>query len=142
MLNSKIARKRVLIIDDEPQIARIFGLKLKLAGFEVTSTTSGADGIELIRKQCPDVVLLDIRMPVVTGFNVLDEVRKFSKVPIIIFTARPETIKMAVRLGADDFIIKPADPELVVGKVKEILFDHHDNLVQVNDLNRVPPPLL
>ena len=111
-------KNRVLIIDDEPQIIKIFGLKLKLAGYEVISTTSGLDGIKLIRESNPDIVVLDILMPVVTGFNVLSEVRKFSQVPIIVFTARPESIKMASELGASDFITKPADPGLLIEKIK------------------------
>lgn len=118
-------KKSILIIDDEPQIGKIYGLKLKLSGFEVLSTTSGAEGIELIREQKPDAVLLDILMPGVTGFDVLDSVRKFSDVPILVFTAKPEIIQMAISMGANGAITKPADPDRVVEKIKEILADHH-----------------
>ena len=121
-------KKSVLIIDDEPQIGRIFGLKLKLAGFDVNSTTSGAEGIKLIRNQEPDIVLLDILMPEVTGFDVLESVRKFSAVPILVFTAKPEIIQIALNMGANGSITKPADPDRVVEKIKEVLADHSGSL--------------
>ena len=124
-------KKRVLIIDDEPQIGKIFGLKLKIAGFDVTATTSGAEGIEIIRNEKPDIVLLDILMPEVTGFDVLDSVRKFSNVPIVVFTARPETVRVALGLGANDSITKPADPDRVVDKIKEVLAVHIGNNTNV-----------
>jgi DNA-binding response OmpR family regulator len=120
-------KKHVLIIDDEPQIGKIFGLKLKIAGFDVTATTSGADGIEIIRNTRPDIVLLDILMPDVTGFDVLDRVRKFSNVPIVVFTARPETVRIAIGMGANDSITKPADPDRVVNKIREVLAVHLGN---------------
>ena len=113
----------VLIIDDEPQIGRIFGLKLKLSGFDVNCTTSGAEGIELIRNQEPNIVLLDILMPGVTGLDVLERVRKFSRVPIVVFTAKPEIVALAINMGANGAITKPADPERVVEKIKEVLAD-------------------
>lgn len=121
MAEVKEAKKRVLIIDDEPQIGKIFGLKLSKVGFDVTCTTSGAEGIDLIHDTKPDVVLLDILMPGVSGFDVLEKVRKFSDIPIIVFTARPETIKMASELGANDYIIKPANPDMLVEKLTTTL---------------------
>jgi len=116
-------KQSVLIIDDEPQIGRIFGLKLKLSGFDVNWTTSGADGIELIRSQEPSIVLLDILMPGVTGLDVLESVRKFSNVPILVFTAKPEIVNLAMNMGANGAITKPTDPDRVVEKIKEVLSD-------------------
>jgi DNA-binding response OmpR family regulator len=84
-------KKRVLIVDDEPNIGRIFGLKLKLAGYDVMSTTSGAGAIELVRFQ-HFVMLLDILMPDVTGMDVLERVRAFSQIPILIFSAKPDIV--------------------------------------------------
>lgn len=119
------AKKHILIIDDERHITEIFGLKLKLAGFDVTTTTSGAEGIELIRNEKPDVVLLDILMPNVNGFDVLREVRKFSTVKIIVFTARPDEILKAIELGADDYVIKPVDLDQFVKKVENFFLNHN-----------------
>lgn len=114
-------KKRILIVDDEPQIGKIFGLKLKLAGFEVMTTTSGSDGIEIIRNNKPDIVLLDILMPGITGFDVLEQVRKFSNIPIVVFTARPEITSMAVQMGANDSITKPVDPDRLVEKLSQLI---------------------
>lgn len=114
-------KKRVLIVDDEPQIGKIFGLKLKLAGYDVLSVNSGADAIELVRTQKFDIMLLDILMPDVTGMDVLDSVRVFSNIPIIIFTAKPDIFEIAKRFGANDYISKPINPDVLVEKIKGIL---------------------
>ncbi len=114
-------KKRVLIVDDEPQIGKIFGLKLKLSGYDVVTTTSGAEAIELIRKQKFDVMLLDVLMPEVTGLDVLDSVRGFSQIPVILFTARPDIFEMAKRIGANDYISKPINPDHLIDKIKAVL---------------------
>ncbi|QOE45039.1 response regulator [Dehalogenimonas etheniformans] len=87
-MSDPACKKRILIVDDEPYIGKIFSLKLKLSGYDVAATCSGAEAIELVRNDHFDAVLLDIFMPEVTGLDVLDAVRKFSKVPIIVFSAR------------------------------------------------------
>lgn len=119
------SKKRVLIVDDEPQIGKIFGIKLTLSGYDVLSTTSGAEAIELVRTQEFDVMLLDILMPDVTGLDVLDEVRTFSQIPIVVFTARPDIAEVAKRFGANDFIAKPLLPEALVEKIRTVLGDTH-----------------
>jgi CheY-like chemotaxis protein len=113
--------ERVLIVDDEPSIGKIFGLKLKLIGYEVVSTTSGKEAIELIRNQKFDVMLLDVLMPDVTGLDVLEAVRDFSQIPAILFTARTDIFEIAKRFGANDFISKPINPNLLVEKIKGVL---------------------
>ncbi len=113
--------KRVLIVDDEPQIGKIFGLKLELAGYDVVSTTSGARAIELVREQRFDVILLDVLMHDVSGMEVMGAVRTFSRVPIILFTARADIFEMARRLGADDYISKPLNAEHLVEKIRAVL---------------------
>jgi DNA-binding response OmpR family regulator len=115
------SKKKVLIVDDEPQIGKIFGLKLKLSGFEVVSTVSGAEAIDLVRNQNFDIMLLDVLMPDVTGMDVLDSVRSFSQIPIILFTARPDVFEIAKRFGATDYISKPLNPESLLEKIKSIL---------------------
>jgi len=114
-------RKRVLVVDDEPSIGNILRIKLRLSGFDVTTTTSGAEAIELVRTQQPDIVLLDVLMPDVTGMDVLDRVRTFSQVPIIVFTGRPEIAQFALKIGANDYIAKPFNPDLLVEKIRSVL---------------------
>lgn len=123
-------KKRVLLVDDEPQIGKIFGLKLKLSGYDVVSTTSGAEAIEIVRTQKFDVMLLDILMPDVTGFDVLDAVRGFSQIPIIIFTAKLGVFEQAKRFGANDFISKPLNPDRLVEKVKAVLGEKNNETPQ------------
>lgn len=118
MMDSK---KRVLIVDDEPKIGRIFSVKLKLAGYDVVSTTSGAEAIELVRAQKFDVMLLDVLMPDVTGIDVLERVRPFSQIPIIFFSARADITDIAKRYGANDYISKPLNPDYLVEKIKAVL---------------------
>ena len=118
-----LEKKRVLIVDDEPQIGKIFGLKLKLAGYDVSTLTSGAEAINLISKQNFDILLLDILMPDVTGLDVLEKVREFSQVPVIVFTARPDIFEIAKSIGANDYIAKPLNPDHLVEKIKNFLND-------------------
>jgi len=114
-------KKSILVVDDEPRIGKILSIKLRLYGYEVITTTSGAEAIELIRKQEPDIVLLDMLLPDVAGLEVLGRVRAFSQVPIVVFTAKPDIIQSAMKLGANDSITKPFDPDQVVKKIGMIL---------------------
>lgn len=121
MNEKKETRTKVLLVDDEPHIGKVFGLKLRLTGYDVLITTSGAEAIELVRAEKPDIMLLDILMPGVTGFEVLEKVRAFSSVPVVVFTARPEYSKKAMTMGANDTIDKPFDPERLIEKIKKVL---------------------
>jgi DNA-binding response OmpR family regulator len=121
-------KKRVLIVDDEPQIGKIFGLKLKLSGYDVATTTSGAEAIELVRNEKFDVMLLDVLMPEVTGLDVLDSVRGFSQIPVILFTARPDIFEIAKRIGANDYISKPINPNHLIEKIKGVLAEKESKM--------------
>ncbi len=119
------SKVRVLVVDDEPGILKVLGIELKLSGYEVITTTSGAEATELARTQKPDVILLDVVMPGVTGLEVLERVRSFSQVPVIIFSGHPTIIQLAMKLGADESITKPFDPDLLIAKIKLVLNPHH-----------------
>jgi DNA-binding response OmpR family regulator len=114
-------KRHVLVVDDEPGIGTILRFKLQLHGYDVTSITSGAEAIDIIRKKEPDIVLLDILMPDVTGMDVLDAVRAFSKVPILVMTAKPSILEFAMKLGANGSIAKPFDPDAAVKKIEAVL---------------------
>ena len=114
-------KKRVLVVDDEPAILKFINIRLKLDGYEVVSTMSGAEAVEIIRTQLPDIMLLDILMPGVTGMDVLEQVRTFSNIPIVVFTGRSDIAKLALRLGANDYIAKPFNPDLLLEKISFIL---------------------
>jgi DNA-binding response OmpR family regulator len=114
-------KKRILIVDDEPGIGKVLRIEFSLSGFDVSTTASGAEAIKLIRAREPDVVLLDILMPGVTGIDVLNEVRTFSRVPVIAFTGHAEMGRAALEIGANDYITKPFDHELLLEKVNSVL---------------------
>jgi DNA-binding response OmpR family regulator len=111
----------VLIVDDEPGILKILTIQLKHSGCDVVSTTEGAEAVGLVRSKNPDIVLLDVLMPDVSGLEVLDQVREFSNVPVIIFTANPKIVEIAAQIGANECIPKPCDPDWLTEKIKEIV---------------------
>jgi two-component system KDP operon response regulator KdpE len=113
--------KRVLVIDDEPTVLGFVSAKLTAAGYQVTAATSGEEALREARDRPVDVVLLDLFMVPMSGFLVLDGLRSFSDVPVIIFTAHPYLAEKALRLGADDFIAKPFDPDILIGKIARLL---------------------
>ncbi len=114
-------RKRVLVVDDEPRICKLLEVKLGISGYETITTTSGAEAIDLARTRNPDIILLDVVMPDISGLEVLARVRTFSDVPIIMFTGRPEIAQIARNYGANDYIAKPFDPDLLVKKIQLVL---------------------
>ncbi len=118
-------RRRILVVDDAPAILKVLRIKLKLSGYDVITTTSGAEAIELVKSRNPDLVLLDMLLPDVNGLEVLGQVRTFSRVPVIAFSAKLDAGPAAMEKGADAFITKPFDPDLIVSKIKALL--NHDS---------------
>jgi two-component system KDP operon response regulator KdpE len=115
------ARKRILVVDDEPRIGNVLRIKLRLAGFDAITTTSGFDAIELVRTKEVDIILLDLLMPDVPGKEVIERIRAFSQVPIIVFSGRPEIAKLARKYGASDYISKPFNPDFLIEKINSCL---------------------
>lgn len=114
-------KKRILIVDDDPGIGSVLRIQLSMSGYDVGSTTSGAEAVELIRKQTPDCVLLDALMPDMNGAEVLKQVRAFSKVPVIIFTGHTDLGRDALKLGANDYITKPFEHDLLLEKLTAVM---------------------
>ncbi|MBI2871616.1 MAG: response regulator [Chloroflexi bacterium] len=112
-----------MIVDDEPQIGWIFALKLRLSGYEVECTTSGAEALDLLRKHKFDAMLLDILMPGMSGLDVLRELRTFSQLPVAVFSAKLDLFPTARSLGADDCISKPVHPDELVERIRALLAD-------------------
>ena len=115
--------KKILIVDDEPQIVEICSDYLKAAGYETVTASNGAQGLSLARREKPDLVVLDLMMPEMDGLDVCREIRRESNVPIIMLTARvEETDKLiGLELGADDYITKPFSPRELVARVRVVL---------------------
>src|SRR5512138_730072 len=107
---------RILLVEDDPSIREITGLGLRAAGFTVDTAADGVEGLERWRADRPDLVLLDVMLPRLDGLEVCREIRRESTVPIVMLTARGDTIDVVVGLeaGADDYVRKPFEmPELV-----------------------------
>lgn len=115
--------KKILIVDDEPQIVEICRDYLKAAGYETVSASDGAQGLSLARREKPDLIVLDLMMPEMNGLDVCRIIRRESDVPIIMLTARvEETDKLiGLELGADDYITKPFSPRELVARIRVVL---------------------
>ena len=117
-------KKRVMVVDDEPGILRVLSIHLKLHGYEPVTTPSGSAAIDLVRTREPDVVLLDILLPDMNGFEVFEKVRGFSQVPVIVFSASQKAVEIAPMVGANASISKPFNPDQLLGKIKTVLEGH------------------
>src|SRR3954466_15337820 len=107
---------RILLVEDDPSIREVTAIGLRAAGFEVDTAGDGATGLERWRQARPDLVLLDVMLPRLDGLGVCREIRRESTVPIVMLTARGDTIDVVVGLeaGADDYVRNPFEmPELV-----------------------------
>jgi two-component system response regulator BaeR len=113
----------VLVVEDEPKIASLLRDYFVAACYRVSVLGTGERAVDWIREHAPDVVLLDVMLPVVDGLEICREVRRFSNVPILMVTARVEEIDrlLGLELGADDYICKPFSPREVVARVKAVL---------------------
>ena len=104
--------KKILVVDDEPEALKILQLFFKSKGYDVFTATSGGEAVMTVRKEKPDIVLLDIVMPCMSGIETLVEIKKISpKIGVIMVTAimDEETVIQAIDLGAYDYITKPID---------------------------------
>ncbi len=115
--------KKILLVDDEPEILEICRDYLKASGYEVLTAKDGAQGLSFARREKPDLVVLDLMLPEMNGLDMCRTIRRESNVPIIILTARvEETDKLiGLELGADDYMTKPFSPRELVARVKVVL---------------------
>ena len=121
-----MARERILLIEDEPDIAEVLQYNLQKEGFDVELSSRGDSGLEALRRQAPDLILLDLMLPGVDGLELTRLLKRdagTSRIPIVMLTARGEEVDRIVglELGADDYISKPFSPREVVLRVKAVL---------------------
>lgn len=114
---------KILVIDDDIAITELMSMLLKTFGFEVIATNSGSDGITLARETNPNVVLLDLMMPDVDGWQVCKAIRQASNVPILILSAinDPRMVASVLDAGADDFLVKPVPSGVLVAHIKKLV---------------------
>lgn len=114
-------KKKVLVVDDEAGVLRFVSVSLSAAGYEVIPASSGEEALKLVDSANPDIMLLDLVMESMSGFDVLEKLRTFSQIPVIIFTARGDISAIALKAGANDFFAKPFKPEQLIEKIKKVL---------------------
>ena len=116
-------RIKILIVDDDAHIAELITLYLNKEGYETKEVRSGRQAVEMFPAYSPHLVLLDLMLPEMDGYQVCQEIRKISSVPIIMLTARGETFDkvLGLEMGADDYIVKPFDTKELVARVKAVL---------------------
>ena len=113
----------ILIVDDDPNISRLVELYLQKENYEVKTVARGDDAVNEFSRLPPDLMVLDVMLPGMDGYQVLKTVRKSSAIPVIMLTARDETFDkvLGLELGADDYITKPFDAKELVARVKAVL---------------------
>jgi len=140
-VENKTVSRHILIVEDEIKIVGILKDYLSKAGYRVSSLENGDEVVPFVKQNTPNLILLDLMIPVMDGMEVCREVRKFSEVPIIMVTARIEEIDrlLGLELGADDYICKPFSPREVVARIKAVLRRTHpqqaEKTITVGDLS-------
>lgn len=116
-------KEKILIVDDEKSIIELLTMSLEREGFEVFSASNGEKAIELTSSKNPDLIVLDIMLPDIDGFEICKKLREVVNIPIIMLTARTEDVDKVVGLeiGADDYITKPFNPRVLIARIKAVL---------------------
>ena len=137
---------KILVIDDDLAITELMSMLLKTHGFEVFTTNSGIEGVKIVEEKKPNVVLLDLMMPDLDGWQVSKAIRLFSNVPILILSAinDPSMVASILDAGADDFLVKPVPSSVLVAHIRKMV---RRNTGSLNDLSSkktdkmIPQPL-
>jgi len=121
-----MSKIKVLIIEDEKDILELLKYNFSKEGYQVTTASTGEDGYRLVRKYIPDIIILDLMLPGIDGFEVCKLIKKDSKtehIPIIMLTAKSEEadIVTGLEVGADDYVTKPFSPKILIARVRSIL---------------------
>ncbi len=138
---SDLKDKLILVVDDEARMISFMRMNLELEGARVASASNGKEALDHAREDMPDVVLLDIMMPGMDGFETLRRLRQFSQVPVIILTAKDEEEDRVrgLELGADDYVGKPFSHRELVSRIRAVLRRHYaappvpQTMVQIDD---------
>lgn len=140
MTSSKTKGHVILVVDDEKRMVRFIRLNLEQDGFQVVSAYNGSEALDQVRTTLPNLVLLDVMMPDIDGFEVLKKIREASSVPVIMLTAKGEEDDRVrgLELGADDYVTKPFSPRELVSRVKAVLrrtesYGDSKNIIEVDD---------
>ena len=131
-------KTKILVVDDDEHIAELISLYLIREGYDTKEVYNGNDAVKAFEEYKPNLIMLDIMLPGLDGYGVCKEIRKTSGVPIIMLTAKGDTIDkvLGLELGADDYMVKPFEPKELTARVKAVLrrYDKTENTVDENVL--------
>ncbi len=125
-------KRKIMIVDDDPNIVELIDIYLKKEGYETDKHLSGVTALDRFDAAEPDLILLDIMLPEIDGYDVCTEIRKKSDVPIIMITAKGETFDkvLGLELGADDYLVKPFEAAELLARVKAVLRRYGNEMPQ------------
>ena len=131
---------KILVVDDDPAISEMLSLVLEGEGFEAVPVTNGAEAVPAFERENPDLILLDLMLPGVNGIDICRTIRETSVVPIVMLTAKTDTVDVVLGLesGADDYITKPFKPQELIARIRARLrrgVEHPAEMIQVGDLS-------
>jgi two-component system, OmpR family, response regulator len=114
---------KILVVDDDAHIRELVSLNLRNEGFDVVESVDGREAVEIAESDRVDLAVMDVMMPNMDGFEACEEIRKFSNMPLILLTAKGETVHKVkgFRLGVDDYVVKPFDPLELIARVQALL---------------------
>jgi DNA-binding response OmpR family regulator len=118
--------RSILILDDEPYVLALLKVIFSKAGFQVLMAKNGKEGLQILEQRNPDIILSDVMMPEMNGYEFLNRVQqneRFKQIPFIFLTAKdkPIDIEVGMKLGVDDYIVKGANPQTIIDKVHAVL---------------------
>ena len=127
--------EQILIVDDEENICELVRLYIEKEGFDAIIANDGQEAVAKFNKEKPDLILLDIMLPIKDGWQVCREIRAQSKVPIIMLTAKGETFDkvLGLELGADDYVVKPFEPKELIARIRAVLRRSADSVDEKAD---------
>lgn len=128
-------KPKILIVDDEENICELVRLYIEKEGFDAIIANDGQEAVAKFNKEKPDLILLDIMLPIKDGWQVCREIRSQSKVPIIMLTAKGETFDkvLGLELGADDYVVKPFEPKELIARIRAVLRRSADSVDEKAD---------
>ncbi len=115
--------KTILVVDDEPRVVQFITMNLELEGFRVVSASNGHEALEKVTRELPDLIVLDIMLPDMDGFETLKKIRQVSSVPVIFLSVKGEEFDRVrgLDLGADDYMTKPFSPRELMSRIRAVL---------------------
>lgn len=113
---------KILVIDDDPAMTELLSLVLSSTKAQIITTNSGEDGLRIVKEQTPDIILLDLMMPHMDGWQVTESIRKFSSTPILILSVldNPGLVARALDKGADDYLVKPVPSGILIAHINNL----------------------